>query len=100
MAYFKPTAAAVLLAGLAGCVESESTSSTDFNRMAPASDEAACLSAVAAQANNSVMVMSSSTSEANNLVMVGVGSQQAPWRCLVNGGTVVEVMSMTNEGSL
>lgn len=74
MTLLKLTAAAALLAGLAGCVESDGSATTDFNRMAPASDEAACLSAVAAQANNSVMVMSSSTSEANNMVMVGVGS--------------------------
>ncbi|WP_234867382.1 hypothetical protein [Alitabrizicola rongguiensis] len=68
--------------------------------MAPASDESACLGAVAAQTGNTVTVLSSQTSEANNMVMVGVGPDRAPWKCLINGGAVVEVMSMTNEGTL
>lgn len=89
------------LAGLSACVESETSgSSTDALRMAPASDESACLGAVAAQTGNSVTVLSSQTSEANNMVMVGVGPDRAPWKCLINGGAVVEVMSMTNEGTL
>lgn len=63
-------------------------------------DENACLSAVASQTGNSVMVLSSEFSEANTLVMVGVGPEQAPWRCLVSKGRVAEVMSMVNEGTL
>lgn len=77
-----------------------SISSGASMRTASASDEQACLTAVESQTGNSVMVLSSETSEANNLVMIGVGPQQAPWRCLISGGTVVEVMSMTNEGAL
>ena len=35
------------------------------------------------------------------VVMVGVGDQNAPWRCLVaNDGTVQEVTSQTDEGNL
>ncbi len=63
-------------------------------------DENACLSAVASQTGNTVVVLSSEFSEANTLVMVGVGPQQAPWRCLVSKGRVAEVMSMTDEGAL
>jgi hypothetical protein len=39
-------------------------------------------------------------SEANNSVIVGVGPDAAPWQCLISGGVVAGVMSMTNEGSL
>ncbi len=93
--------ALVSLAGLSACVESDTSGAPSAAlRMAPASDESACLGAVAAQTNNSVTVLSSETSEANNMVMVGVGPDRAPWKCLINGGKVVEVMSMTNEGTL
>lgn len=89
------------LAGLSACVESDTSgSSTGALRTAPASDESACLGAVAAQTGNSVTVLSSETSEANNMVMVGVGPDRAPWKCLISGGKVAEVMSMTNEGTL
>ena len=63
-------------------------------------DEAACMNAVRQQTGNTVVVTSSEFSQANTLVMIGVGPQQAPWRCLVSGGVVQEVMSMADEGSL
>ena len=93
---------------LHACTETSSTqpapqlSSAPVPAMRDASpqDEQACLTAVAKQANNSVVVLSSEFSQANSLVMVGVGPQKAPWKCLVSKGTVAEVMSMTNEGSL
>jgi hypothetical protein len=44
--------------------------------------------------------MDAVSSEANNTVTVGVGPQKAPWRCLVKGGKVADVMSQTNEGGL
>ena len=91
---------ALVLAGLAGCVETDTTTITSPMRMAPASDEAACLTAVANQTNNTVSVIDSSTSEANNMVTVGVGSDMAPWRCLVKNGVVAETMSLVNEGTL
>jgi hypothetical protein len=90
----------VAVAALAGCVEETGTATTLPAGMATNADESACLSAVAAQANNSVTVMSSEFSQANSVVMIGVGPTRAPWRCLVSGGVVAEVTSMANEGSL
>jgi hypothetical protein len=67
----------------------------------PSKDEQACLQAVSIKTNNGdVTVLSTETSEANNVVIVGVGPNKAPWRCLVSGGVVAEVMSMTDEGAL
>jgi hypothetical protein len=83
--------------GLSGCVEESTTTTT---RTGSASDEAACVSAVAAQTGNSVVVQSSDFSQANTEVRLAVGPQAAPWRCLVSGGVVAEVTSLTNEGTL
>ena len=67
----------------------------------PSKDEQACLQAVSMKTNNGdVTLLRTETSEANNLVVVGVGPNKAPWRCLVSGGVVAEVMSMTDEGAL
>jgi hypothetical protein len=89
------------LAGLAGCVETDTTTtSTAPLRTAGAADEAACLAAVAAQTNNTGVVLESITSEANNMVTIGVGPERAQWQCLVKGGVVAQTMSMTNEGTL
>lgn len=92
-------------ATLSAC--SETTSNTAPPPMQPAmrtgsvEDENACLRAVTAQTQNSdVTVLSSEFSEANTLVMIGVGPNRAKWRCLVSGGNVGEVMSMTDEGAL
>lgn len=87
---------------LAGCVEFSTTETTETTllRTAPATDEAACLTAVAAQTDNSVRVLSSETSEANNLVMVGVGPESAPWKCLVKDGIVAEAYFTGSEGYL
>jgi hypothetical protein len=92
---------AVAFAGLAGCVETSGTTTTGGAlRMAPAADETACLTAVANQTNNTVTVIESITSEANNSVTIGVGPELARWQCLVNGGVVVQTMSLVNEGTL
>lgn len=92
---------ALILAGLSGCVETTTTTTeTTALRMAGAVDETACVNAVASKTNNSAVVLSSVTSEANNMVTIGVGPDRAPWKCLVNGGVVVEVMSLTDEGAL
>jgi hypothetical protein len=96
----KLTTFALVLAGLAGCVETDTTTSTAPLRTAPASDEAACLAAVAAKTNNTGVVLESITSEANNMVTIGVGPERAQWQCLVNGGVVVQTMSLVNEGTL
>jgi hypothetical protein len=69
---------------------------------APSKQEQACLAAVSNKANNGeVTVLSSEFSQANTVVMIGVGSQRAPWRCLVsNSGVVQEVMFAGSEGKL
>ena len=67
----------------------------------PSKDEQACLQAVSTKTNNGdVTTLSVEPSEANTLVMVGVGPNRAPWKCLVSGGVVAEVSSMTDEGNL
>jgi hypothetical protein len=64
-------------------------------------DEAACLREVVKQTqNNDAAVISSEFSQANTVVIVGIGPQKAQWRCLISGGKVAEVMSLTNEGKL
>jgi hypothetical protein len=61
----------------------------------------ACIRAVKKQTRNSkVAYISSETSQANDSVIVGVGPQRAQWRCLVSGGKVSDVQSMTDEGKL
>lgn len=86
---------------LAACSETADMagSSAPAMRTGSAADESACLTAVAQQTANSVVVLSSEFSQANTLVMVGVGPQRAPWRCLVSGGVVAEVMSTVDEGA-
>lgn len=85
---------------LSGCVGSGGRAAAPQASEASAADTSACLAAVAEQTGNSVSVLRSEVSEANTLVMVGVGPQQAPWRCLVSDGQVADVMSMTDEGAL
>lgn len=60
----------------------------------------ACLEAVSNETGQSdVVVLSSEFSEANSLVMIGVGSDRAPWRCLVsNDGAAQEVSFAADEG--
>lgn len=101
MTFTKSVGLLLALAGLSGCVDDAASSGVAAPlRMASAVDEAACVTAVGAKTNNSAVVMSSTTSEANNMVIVGVGSEMAQWKCLVNGGVVVETMSMVDEGFL
>lgn len=89
---------------LSACSETTSTASVPGGsaamRTGSATDEKACLDAVAAQANNTVTVLSSEFSEANTLVMVGVGPERASWRCLVSNGVVAEAMFAGSEGNL
>ena len=64
-------------------------------------NDQACIRAVKKQTRNSkVAYISSETSQANDSVIVGVGPQRAQWRCLVSGGKVSDVQSMTDEGKL
>lgn len=67
----------------------------------PKSDIKACKKAVKRKTNNKeVTVLEATSSEANNQVIIGVGTDKAKWQCLVKKGTVVEVMSLTDEGAL
>ncbi len=67
----------------------------------PLTDQKACLKAVAHKTNNKVVaVLDAIRSEANNSVTIGVGPEKAKWQCLVKGGSVADVMSLTDEGSL
>lgn len=60
----------------------------------PSKQEQACLAAVSREANNGeVTVLSSEFSQANSVVMIGVGTQRAPWRCLVSNSGVVQEVS-------
>lgn len=70
-------------------------------RTGSAADEAACERAVATQTQNGdTVVLSSEFSQANTEVVIGVGPNRAKWRCLVSGGKVGEIMSLTDEGAL
>ncbi len=61
----------------------------------------ACRSTIDDQTDGEVVVLSTEFSEANSLVMIGVGSDRAPWRCLVsNDGAVQEVSFAGSEGAL
>jgi hypothetical protein len=67
----------------------------------PLTDQKACLKAVSRETNNKVVtVLDAISSEANNSVTIGVGPDKAKWQCLVKGGSVANVMSLTNEGGL
>jgi len=85
---------------ITGAAEKTNSSSAQSNGI-PSKDEQACLQAVSIKTNNGdVTLLRTETSEANNLVIVGVGPNKAPWRCLISGGVVAEVSSMTDEGAL
>jgi hypothetical protein len=64
-------------------------------------DQKACLKAVSGKTNNTVVtVLDAISSQANNSVTIGVGPDKAKWQCLVKDGSVADVMSLTDEGSL
>jgi hypothetical protein len=66
-----------------------------------AEDKKACLAAVREQTKNpEAVVLGAQSSQANNDVKLGVGPDQAPWRCLVKDGVVAELMSLSDEGRL
>lgn len=94
--------AAVSLAALAGCTtDSDTPPPAQALRTGNAADETACEIAVAKAANNGdTVVISSEFSQANTVVIVGLGNAKAKWRCLVSGGKVAEVTSMSDEGAL
>ncbi|MGE6783608.1 hypothetical protein ACQKGL_13905 [Ensifer adhaerens] len=100
----------IALLGLSACSETSSSSTPPPTasqataaalRTGSQTDERTCELAVTKQTNNpDVVTLSSDMSQANTEVIIGVGPQRARWRCLVSGGKVAEVMSLTNEGTL
>lgn len=62
----------------------------------------ACMRDVSQMTNNpNVSVLRSMFSEAGTEVIVGVGEQNAPWRCIAyRDGTTAGIMSQSDEGSL
>lgn len=107
---FRIIAAACLFAAplaLSACSETTSNSnpapvvSEQVMRTGSPEDERACELAVTRETQNpDVVTLSSDFSQANTEVILAVGPQRAKWRCLVSGGRVAEVMSLTDEGSL
>jgi hypothetical protein len=80
---------------------SEQNPASFMDASVPGKDKQACVRAVKKQTRNpKVVVVGAVSSEANNTVTLGVGPQKAPWRCLVKGGKVADVMSQTDEGAL
>jgi hypothetical protein len=91
-------AVTMLLSSVSGCASTSDAAAT--LRTGSSADETTCLKAVAAQTGNTVTILSSDFSQAATEVMVGVGAGKAPWRCLISGGKVQEITSMTNEGAM
>ena len=97
-------------AALAGCVQETTTTPvassgppfiTTFDPSVSNAAVSSCSNALAAQTNGGVQVVGSEFSQANSAVYMRVGSNGAPWRCLVaNDGSGPELMFMGSEGSL
>lgn len=105
------SALALAAFGLAGCDETSMASDMAPSPMSPpfietmdasVSDEAvsACMSSLEAQTDGNVSVVGSEFSEANTAIYMRVGTNGAPWRCLVgNDGSNPELMFMGSEGA-
>ena len=99
---------------VAGCVETESGSASGQMPVAPgsppfiegsfgASNAAvnACRNLLAAHTRGDVRVVGSEFSQANSAVYMRVGTNGAPWRCLVsNDGRNPSLMFVGSEGYL
>ena len=100
----KPLSAAAALALITGCVQSTggAHSSAETQPGTPTLAEQGCLRDVTRTTGNpDVVLLSSSFSQAGTEVIVGVGPQQARWRCIgYEDGTTSSIMSMTDEGRL
>ena len=98
------TAAAAALTLFAGCVESTGGTRPSAGPApgTPSLAEQGCLRDVTRTTNNpDVVLLSSSFSQAGTEVIVGVGPQQARWRCIgYEDGTTSSIMSLTDEGRL
>lgn len=65
----------------------------------PSAAEQACLQAVAAMVNNSVVLFTSAARGADTLVLIGVGEDKAPWQCIAHeDGSTDELMFLGTEG--
>ncbi len=80
----------------------EQAATVDAAAQAPSPADQACLRDVATTTNNpQVVVLESYFSEAGTEVTVGVGPDQARWRCIgYADGTTDGIMSLTDEGAL
>jgi len=100
----KSTIAAAALTLLAGCVETTGGTKPAAapSSKTPNAAEQACLRDVTRTTNNpDVVLLSSSFSQAGTEVIVGVGPQQARWRCIAYAdGTTADIQSLTDEGRL
>ena len=104
----------VACAALAGCIETGGGSEFEQMPVAPgsppfiegsfsASDAAvnACQALLRSQVEGGIRVVGSEFSQANSAVYMRVGSNGAPWRCLVSDdGRNPSVMFMGSEGFL
>jgi ABC-type glycerol-3-phosphate transport system substrate-binding protein len=98
-------------AALAGCVEETGTTAmapspsgppfiTTFDPSVSNAAVDACRNALQADVGSSVNVVGTEFSQANSAVFMRVGSNGAPWRCLVsNDGRGPELMFMGSEGA-
>jgi hypothetical protein len=100
--------AVAIATGLTGCVEDTGTLApapvegfrTTFDGSVSAAAFDACQSAMQAEINGPVDAVGSEFSQANSAVFFRLGSNGAPWRCLVsNDGRGAEVMFMGSEGA-
>ena len=97
--------------GLAGCEDMSMAENEPITPMTPPFIEtmdssvsdtsvAACTRLLESQVDGSVRVVGSQFSEANTAIFMRVGTNDAPWRCLVgDDGANPELMSLTNEGA-
>ncbi|PHQ70722.1 MAG: hypothetical protein COB97_04150 [Paracoccus sp.] len=102
------TLTAISVVSLSGCVEDTGPMApapvegfrTTFDGSVSAAAFDACQSAMQAEINGPVEAVGSEFSQANSAVFFRVGSNGAPWRCLVsNDGRGAEVMFMGSEGA-
>lgn len=98
------------LAVLAGCVEDTGSvmqtspagpsMRTTFDSAVSDSAVNSCQNALAQQVDGGVSVVGTEFSQANSAVYMRVGSNGAPWRCLVsNDGSGAELMFLGSEGA-
>lgn len=80
----------------------DDTSSSETTSAVPTAAEQACLRDVTATTSNpEVVLLGSEFSEAGTSVRVGVGPDQAPWKCIAySDGTTDGIEFLGDEGAL